>query len=455
MVVATKLIGFLPEPIRSRIHSVLSGAGDRAHSGRGAVTAFIIRVASAGIAFASQVLLARWMGSFEFGLFTAAWVWITVIGTLSTLGFATSVIRFLPEYREKSRPDLSRGFLQAGRILATATGAVAAVAGWALIFSGAVTGPLAIPLALALAALPAYALTDFQDGVGRAQGWIDLALLPPYVIRPILLFGFIAIVVLQGRDQTAASAALAAIAATWVTAAVQYFLQRSRMVKILPPGPSASVAPYWIGQSIPLLLLEGFTLLLLNLDILILNLFVTADQIGIYFAAIRTISLVSFVHFSVAAVAMPKFAALHAAGRHQDMQSSLREMQRWTFWPSVAGVALLLGLGYPLLWLFGSEFTTAYPVMFILALGLLVRAFAGPAQSLLVVSGHQSTAALILMLTVVLNAGLNVLLIPLWGIFGAAVATSAALAFEAAGTLAATNRSLGLTREVFHGAAKN
>lgn len=452
MDIPAKVIGFLPGPARKHVEGLLHGSGERARSGRGALTAFLIRVLSAGIAFFSQVLLARWMGSFEFGLFTTAWVWITVIGGLATLGFATSVIRYLSEYRETGQLDLARGFLRVGRTFAIVTGVLVAALGWLLIATGAITGPLVYPLGLVLAALPAYALTDFQDGVGRAQGWIDLALLPPYVFRPILLFGFIALVMVQGQQQSATTAALAAIAATWVTAAIQYFLQKRRMAHALPDGPRAFAVREWVPQSLPLLLLDGFSLMLLNLDILLLELFVTADQIGIYFAAIRTISLVSFIQFSVTAVAMPKFASLRATGRHADIVPTLREMQKWTFWPSVIGIVGLLGLGYPLLWLFGQEFTAAYPVMFVLSAGLLVRAWAGPAQSLLVVSGHQAKAAAILLLTVILNAILNLTLIPLWGILGAAAATAAALVFESACTMILCNRYFATSGEMTNGA---
>ena len=56
---------------------------------------------SAVIAFVSQVLLARWMGSFEYGIFVLVWTTMVIVGNLACLGFHTSVIRFIPEYREK------------------------------------------------------------------------------------------------------------------------------------------------------------------------------------------------------------------------------------------------------------------------------------------------------------------------------------------------------------------
>jgi len=63
--------------------------------------AFLIRVFSAGLIYLSQILLARWMGSFEFGIYVYVWTLVSVIGDLSDLGFATSTQRFVPAYAKR------------------------------------------------------------------------------------------------------------------------------------------------------------------------------------------------------------------------------------------------------------------------------------------------------------------------------------------------------------------
>ena len=45
-----------------------------------------MRVASAVLALGTQVLLARWMGSFEFGIYIYVWTWVLMIGALSDVG---------------------------------------------------------------------------------------------------------------------------------------------------------------------------------------------------------------------------------------------------------------------------------------------------------------------------------------------------------------------------------
>jgi O-antigen/teichoic acid export membrane protein len=80
---------------------------------------FLIRVASAMLAFGSQILLARWMGSFEFGIYVYVWTWVLLLGQLMDLGIGTAAQRFIPEYRDRGGLALLRGFIFGTRWLAT------------------------------------------------------------------------------------------------------------------------------------------------------------------------------------------------------------------------------------------------------------------------------------------------------------------------------------------------
>ena len=64
----------------STFGSVFRGGSERSRVQRTALSAFAIRVASALIAYFVQVLLARWMGSFEYGIFVFVWVWVLILG---------------------------------------------------------------------------------------------------------------------------------------------------------------------------------------------------------------------------------------------------------------------------------------------------------------------------------------------------------------------------------------
>ena len=72
-------------PLLGRIDGVLFTADERGAAGRMSLIAFAIRIAGAAIAFLSQVLLARWMGGFEYGIFVLVWTAMIIAGNLSGL----------------------------------------------------------------------------------------------------------------------------------------------------------------------------------------------------------------------------------------------------------------------------------------------------------------------------------------------------------------------------------
>ena len=66
----------------ARVRAMLADTSDTSLTKRLAGTIFIIRVFSAGLAYFSQVLLARWMGSSEYGVYVYAWTWVLLLGSM-------------------------------------------------------------------------------------------------------------------------------------------------------------------------------------------------------------------------------------------------------------------------------------------------------------------------------------------------------------------------------------
>lgn len=428
------------------VQQLLVGEDERATAQRAAVFAFGIRVASAAIAFASQIFLARWIGAFEFGIFAYVWVWVFILGSLSTCGLNTSVLRFIPDYREKSQFNLLMGFVRASRLITVGVASILALAGILLLVAieGLVSDYYVVPLILGAICLPMFALTDLQDGISRTYGWIDLALAPPYIIRPLLLLLVFAIAVLSGAEASGQTAILSMIGATWVTAVGQTLLLTSRLKREIEPVKKSYDCGFWMKISLPIMVVDSFYVLMTHTDIIILNLFLTPKDIAIYFATMKTTSLISFVYFAVVAAQMHKFSSLHAAGKTEQLQVLLQESTSWIFWPSLLATSVILALGLPLLSLYGPDFATGYSVMVILAIGLLVRAACGPLEYVLKVLGQQKLTAVVLFSAVLLNIGLNVLLIPGFGLEGAAAATTFTVVYVCCVLFAIAKYRLGL-----------
>ena len=164
---------------------------------------------------------------------------------------------------------------------------------------------------------------------------------------------------------------------------------------------------------------------------------------------IKTLALVSFIHYAISATTAHRFTEYYASGDTARLSAYVAHAIKWTFWPSLAATVLLLALGKPLLWLFGPHFTAGYDIMFIAAIGLLVRAAIGPVERLLNMVGQQKVCALAYALAFAVNLLLCVALVPRFGGHGAAAATSVALVFETVLLFWVTRRRLGLRMLAF------
>ncbi len=432
--------------LRRFLADVLRGRGETSRTGRGAMAALAIRVLSAGIAYVSQVLLARWMGAYEFGIFAYVWVWVIMLGLVSALGLNVAVLRFVPDYLARGQGDLARGFIRGSRWLGFATASIFAGVGLGLVhgFPGLVDGPFVLPLTLAALCLPLFNLTDINEGVARSRSWIVLALAPPYILRPLLLIAVLAASAGAGVAVNAVVAVSAALAATWITAFIQMWRLDRRLAVVLPAGPRRYDFPLWMGVALPVFMVESFQMVLTNTDILILTRFEGPGSTALYFAAVKTAGLISFIHFAVSAAVLQNFARIEAEDGRQRLGAYLKTAIGWIFWPSLAVAAVMLGFGGVLLDLFGAGFADAWPAMAVLLAGLLARAAVGPADFLLNTMGQQKLCALIFAGAGALNIVLNILLVPRYGLTGAALATMAAHMVVAAALYGATRRRLGL-----------
>jgi O-antigen/teichoic acid export membrane protein len=431
--------------VGSRIRGLVSG---REHAGASirAGFAFAIRVASAGLLFVTQILLARWMGSHDFGVYVYAWTLVIILGDLAPLGFAFTAQRVIPEYRHAGDASLLRGFLKASGIFvfgsATAAGLAAVLVIHLLGDRLADTDPVVVTIAAG--ALPAYALANLFDGIARSYDRVNLALVPPYIGRPILIIGFVGAAHGLGFTTDAATAMTAAVVATWLVMLLQFVLLRRTLTLELGAGPRAYRFGPWLGVSLQIFAAWGFMTLFTYVDLVVLNAFTTPDQVAVYYASVKTLALTSFITYAVASVFAHTFVQYKVSGDQAGLERLLFLAVHLTFWPSLALTGFLLLTGRQILGLFGPDFAVGYDLLFILSIGLMARASVGPAERVLTMLGEQRATAAIYAAAFLANVVGALVLVPRFGLHGAASAVAGAMVVEAVLLALTIRRRLGL-----------
>jgi O-antigen/teichoic acid export membrane protein len=448
-------------PVGHRLRGVLSGEADEARAQRMALLVFATRIFGAALAYVMQVLLARLMGGHEYGIYVVVWTFVVVLGIFSPLGFSSSVLRLIPEYRATGDEDRLSALLAGSRAAGGLAATVLALAGIAVVHLAGdlVASYYVLPLVLGAVCLPMFTIGSIQDGIARAHDWTLLAMLPTFIWRPLAILLGMIVAVLAGAPATATSACLVTIAATWSVTLIQGLVVARKLARLRGaaprrrPGRTAFAFGTWLRLSLPILFVEGFFQLITSADVVMVSFFLPPDQVAIYFAASKTPALAHFVYFAVRSATAHRFSRLHHAGERQELARLVDAAARWTFWPTLALAGVLALAGPFLLALFGPGFQSGYPVILILLVGVLARAAVGPVDALLTMADQQAACARVYMAAFALNVALNLALIPMFGILGAAVATASAMVFEALALACQARWRLGVDPLVWRGSS--
>ena len=159
-------------------------------------------------------------------------------------------------------------------------------------------------------------------------------------------------------------------------------------------------------------------------DILMLGAFKGAEAVGIYFAVSRGAQLINFIPNAANTVLEPNIASLYAEGKIEQIQRIMIKSSRTVFFTSLPIISSLVIFGYWYLSLFGSEFTQGNYALIILCVGQIVNLSTGSVGLLLNMTGNERYTSISRVSSTVLNVVLNALLIPRWGLEGAAIATA-------------------------------
>lgn len=180
-------------------------------------------------------------------------------------------------------------------------------------------------------------------------------------------------------------------------------------------------------SSIPIGLSALSFFLMSWLDGVVLAQFFPEEVVGKYAIAYRVALLGSFALLSINSALGPRITAFHADHDSDRIISETRKSTKLGFWITIPLILITLIFPRTILGIFGEDFVSAYPAMLILLAGQFINTVMGPTGIVLQLTGHQRIFKNIVLFTVIFNIIANYLIIPVYGIIGAAIVNSASI----------------------------
>lgn len=436
----------------ARIRSAARGEGVGAILVRGAGSFALVRGLATVLGLLQQVLLARLMGAETFGTFVYALAWLTLLGLLCRAGFDQSSLRFVSSFMASERWGLLRGYLSgASSLVVVCSLAVAAAAAAGLTLAGHLLDPaLEATLWVGLLLLPSQALARVWSFMLRALRHVVSAQFAMMVLHPSLLIALLAAAVGLGVEQLGAATGMGLYTGAMVgTLALTLLALGRALPHQLRGAVSERHSREWIGVALPMVAIAGVSLVMQQTGVLMLGALAEPVDVGNFAAASRVAIAITLALQAVNFWATPMIADLHERGQRAELQHLVRVAARLIFGATLVFTLGVVVLGREILDLFGPEFRAGYTALLILCAGSLVNALAGPVGSLMTMTGQQTTAAVILGVNAAANVALSAILVPRYGVEGAAVATAVTTAGWNLGMAVAAWKRLGLRATIW------
>lgn len=393
--------------------------------------ALLFRLSGLGLIFLLQVMLARLMGPSNYGDYTVIITTVNLLLVLSVFGFDSSILRFLPSFIAKKDYSSANGFVRFSYRMITILSILCSIGLFIFLLTKAKKNNIAFSEGLfwGVLLIPFLAFVYQASAVLRSLNKIKTSLLSVYFLFPVLM-GLTCLYYYYSNDRLTVDAAM--LINLGCSAVICIFINRRARKVLKEQAPSENLtfeSRKWISVSSILFLTTAFDLLLRQSDILMVSYFLGNTKAGYYSVAAK-LALLASLGLSVADyVFMPKIAALFESRQLMKLQQFVRNSSLQILSITLPVVFLLFLGGKWILGFFGNAFSFSYVPLVILLCGQVINAMTGMVGGLMSMTGYQKTFFAFYFFAFIIQFTLNIILIPIFDIVGAAIGSSLAMIF--------------------------
>jgi O-antigen/teichoic acid export membrane protein len=378
-------------------------------------------------------VLTRNLSQTDFGTYSLALTVISLTGAIATLGLHEGVPRYIAYFRGRKEDHKIQEIVVSGLLMGLVAGVLAMFIS-PIAFEHAAAGMfdtqenIASIIRIMIFAIPLTIFLNLAVAIYRGFDRTNVNMYFYDVIRPVSLWAFVSIAVLAGVSlHTFVLADLLSMVFTF-SLMVVYFVRNPPFkpeLELRFSEPTKQLVKY----SFPLLISATLLNLMTWTDTIMLGYFKSSQVVGVYSAVYPLVSFLTIIITSMGFVYIPVASRLWGEGRKDILGSLYQIVTKWCFVLSFPIFALMFV--YPeaiLVRLYGAEYATGSMVLRILALGFITNAYFGFNYHTIMAVGDSGFLMKCSMASAVMNVVLNFMLIPQYGMLGAAAASAASFA---------------------------
>lgn len=371
----------------------------------------------------TAVLLARLLGAEQYGLYSLSLSAANIAVVIAVFGLDTALIRYIAIQRKRGDEPGIWGTLQIGigtaTFLSVCTGTLLYAFSFPIaeqLFKSPQLAPL---LQIVSVIIPMLTLSEVLVGANRGFKRMDTPVIAQFVAQPIIRLVLILVLLLTDFNVAMAiiTFGLADMAASFIL--LSYLNKEFRLKR---PLRSARYEMRDImGFSIPVWLSEMMFKFQGNIQTLLLGSLGTITGVGIFAIANQITRVTSEFSSSINVTAKPIMASLHEGGDLRQMEQIYQITNKWVIIVQLPAFFIMALYPTQLLAIFDQSFTSGAEALVIMAFASLLRVGTGMGGIIIDMTGHAKVKLLNSILRLGAYIGFNVLLIPRYGLIGAAL----------------------------------
>lgn len=381
------------------------------------------------VGFFFKVYIARELGAEALGIYAMGLSIVTIVAGFSTVGLGRAGIRFISQYKAKAQWHFLRAYLQRTTFITLSMGIVLAVLVYVFRFEISETIFKKPEGSDYMAYFAGLILLSSLHGLmeAYAQGFQNVGkqtVIGSFIKFPVKIAATVGLLML-GYGLTGY------IVGELVATLVSLILFIELIWKLIPNPAKAIKSIKKIPWDKNLLSLTGvfFGIKILGMfsgeiDKLVLGGFMSPEDVGVYTIAMTLGGFIFILLRSLNTVFAPIIAELYAMGKHEEMKRIYYAATRWITLLSAPIAISLMVAGSSFLQIFGEEFTDGATALWIIAAGYLLNVSFGPIGMIAQMTGLEKSLFRFQIITQVISIALFWILIPLFGVIGAATAIS-------------------------------